>query len=310
MNIVLGEVLYERNLLAEAEQRIRDGLQANELWKNIMTDAFGLIALARVLQAKGDYIEAAQIVEIFEARLQGPSRPRDFEEELRTLGVRLQLASGDFQNPSNWADQNQFSEDSALHPERYRLTLARIRLTQSRYADVEALLTGTVPLSKAGNRITAQLESNLLLAAAIAGQDGLTEAFGLIEACLALAEPEGYVRIFLDVGKPVRELLAAYLRSDAPIHRLYAQKILDAFPTSVEQGSADLQPAGLVEPLTEREVEVLQVMALGKTNKEIARQLVIAPGTVKAHTASIYRKLDVANRTEAVARARELGILP
>jgi LuxR family maltose regulon positive regulatory protein len=266
--------------------------------------------LARVLQAKGDYIEAAQIVEIFEARLQGPSRPRDFEEELRTLGVRLQLASGDFQNPSNWADQNQFSEDSALHPERYRLTLARIRLTQSRYADVEALLTGTVPLSKAGNRITAQLESNLLLAAAIAGQDGLTEAFGLIEACLALAEPEGYVRIFLDVGKPVRELLAAYLRSDAPIHRLYAQKILDAFPTSVEQGSADLQPAGLVEPLTEREVEVLQVMALGKTNKEIARQLVIAPGTVKAHTASIYRKLDVANRTEAVARARELGILP
>jgi LuxR family maltose regulon positive regulatory protein len=66
----------------------------------------------------------------------------------------------------------------------------------------------------------------------------------------------------------------------------------------------------LIEPLSERELEVLQIMALGRTNQEIARQLIIAPGTVKAHTASIYRKLDVANRTEAVARARQLGILP
>ena len=75
-------------------------------------------------------------------------------------------------------------------------------------------------------------------------------------------------------------------------------------------GSPGPQPAGLIEPLSGRELEVLHLMALGKTNQEIARQLVVAPGTVKAHAASIYRKLDVANRTEAVARARQLGILP
>jgi len=70
-------------------------------------------------------------------------------------------------------------------------------------------------------------------------------------------------------------------------------------------------PAGnLVEPLSQRELEVLHLMALGRTNQEIAQQLIVAPGTIKAHTASIYRKLDVANRTEAVARARDLGILP
>ena len=73
--------------------------------------------------------------------------------------------------------------------------------------------------------------------------------------------------------------------------------------------SPDHQPAGLIEPLSGRELEVLQLIALGKTNQEIARQLIVSPGTVKAHTASIYRKLDVANRTEAVARARQLGIL-
>ena len=74
-----------------------------------------------------------------------------------------------------------------------------------------------------------------------------------------------------------------------------------------EKGS----PIGdLIEPLSQRELEVLHLMALGRTNQEIAQQLIVAPGTVKAHTASIYRKLDVANRTEAVARARQLGILP
>jgi LuxR family maltose regulon positive regulatory protein len=66
----------------------------------------------------------------------------------------------------------------------------------------------------------------------------------------------------------------------------------------------------LIEPLSERELEVLHLIALGRTNPEIARQLIVAPGTVKAHTASIYRKLDVANRTEAARRARQLGILP
>jgi LuxR family maltose regulon positive regulatory protein len=66
----------------------------------------------------------------------------------------------------------------------------------------------------------------------------------------------------------------------------------------------------LVEPLSQRELEVLHLIALGRTNQEIARQLIVAPGTIKAHAASIYRKLDVANRTEAVARARQVGILP
>jgi LuxR family maltose regulon positive regulatory protein len=166
----------------------------------------------------------------------------------------------------------------------------------------------------AGNRITRQIEPNLLLAAAVAGQQRLPEAFGYIESCLALAEPEGYIRIFLDIGEPARELLAAYLRLDAPGHKRYAQKVLDAFSpsgeASAEASTPGSQPAGLIEPLSGRELEVLRLMALGRTNQEIARQLVVARGTVKAHTASIYRKLDVANRTEAVARARQLGILP
>jgi LuxR family maltose regulon positive regulatory protein len=96
--------------------------------------------------------------------------------------------------------------------------------------------------------------------------------------------------------------------------RDYAIQLLSEFeaePHVVTAAQAKNFPAGdLVEPLSQRELEVLHLMAQGRTNQEIAQQLIVAPGTVKAHAASIYRKLDVANRTEAVARARQLGILP
>ena len=96
--------------------------------------------------AKGDYAGAMQVVEKFETRLQEHSRPpREFDEDLRTLRVRLQLASGDLQNPSHWADQILLSEDFDLHQEHYRLTLARIRLAQGRYAEVENCLPGRRP---------------------------------------------------------------------------------------------------------------------------------------------------------------------
>jgi LuxR family maltose regulon positive regulatory protein len=309
MKIDLGEVLYEWNRLEEAEQSIRDGLKANEIWRNIMTDGFGLVALARVLQAKGDYAGAMQVVEKFETRLLEHSQPREFDMDLRTLKVRVQLASGDLQNPTHWADQIVLSEDYGLHADDYRLTLARIRLAQGRYAEVEKLLASWTPAMTAGSRIARQLESNLLLSVAVARQQRSQAAFDLIESSLAQAEPEGYLQVFLEVGEPARELLAAYLRSSSPGHRLYAQKILEAFPPLKVADSTHPQPSGLIEPLTARELEVIHLIAQGRTNQEIAKQLVVSPGTVKAHTASIYRKLDVANRTEAVGRARELGLL-
>lgn len=275
-----------------------------------MTDAFGLLALSEVLRTKGDFAGAMQVVDKFETRLQSPSRPHEFNEPFRTQRVRLQLASGNLESASRWADQILLSEDYHLHKEYYKLTLALIRLAQGRYTDVEALVADLPSPDLAGNRIARQLEINLLIAAAIAGQGRLPEALRLIDSCLALAEPEGYVRVFLDAGEAGQELLAAYLKSDAPGHKLYAQKLLGVISPLKGAVSAGSQPPGLIEPLSARETEVLRLMAQGKTNQEIARQFVVARGTVKAQAASIYRKLDAANRTEAVARARELGILP
>ncbi len=310
LHSALGEALYEWNYLDEAEHQIRESLQTNALWGNIMMDAFGLLDLAHILTAKGNYPEALQTVDKFLERLKAHSRPIEFAEDFRTLKVRVQLASGDLHSAAQWADQIRHSEDFRLHGEYYRLTLARIRLAQERYEEVEALLNETSAKGPADNPIGRRLESNLLLAAAFAGRQRRPEALALIESTLALAEPEGYIRSFVDIGEPARDLLTAYLKSKSAAHRSYAQHLLEAFPPAEKSTVPAPQPAGLIEPLSPRELEVLQLMAQGKTNAEIAGQLIVSPGTIKAHAASIYRKLDAANRTEAVARARQFGLLP
>lgn len=309
LDVVLGAVEYEWNNLDEAERNLRDGLKMNEAWDNIMTDAFGMLALVHVLKAKGEYAQALQLVGRFETRLQGQSRPVEFSEGCRTLRICVQLASGDGSAAFEWADKVLSTEDYQRYPEYYHLTLARIRLAQGRYSQVEEILARVTVKDLAGNRLTRQIEIDLLLAAALAGQQRLPAALARIEDCLALAEPEGYIRVFVTVGKPARELLAAYLRSDRLPHKAFAQKVLNAFTPARNIEEPRSWQGGLVEPLSERELEVLRLMALGKTNQDIAGQLIVASGTIKAHAASIYRKLDVANRTEAVARARQLGIL-
>src|SRR5262249_39156654 len=154
------------------------------------------------------------------------------------------------------------------------------------------------------------------LTAAARGQH--TDALSALERALNLAAPEGYIRSFVDLGAPMARLLqAAQTRGIAPD---YVETLLAAFPQGLEArglGLADLVPASslkpqtstLVEPLTERRLQVLHWMAAGASNQAIADKLVITIHTVKKHAGIIFGKLGVTSRTEAVARARELSIL-
>jgi LuxR family maltose regulon positive regulatory protein len=129
-----------------------------------------------------------------------------------------------------------------------------------------------------------------------------------LERALTLAEPEGYVRIFVDEGPPLARLLhEAASRGIAPG---YTRRLLAALSPEPEQPSPSIPQSVLVEPLSERELEVLQHIAEGFTNQEIADRLYLSLYTVKAHARSIYDKLDAHSRTQVVARARDLGILP
>jgi len=129
-----------------------------------------------------------------------------------------------------------------------------------------------------------------------------------LEEALRLAEPEGYVRIFIDEGEPMARLLRMVHRSKEKGSREYEARILagllsDAVPT--KPGSHPL----LIDPLTEREQEVLHMIAEGHSNQEIAENLIITLGTVKAHVSNIYSKLDVRSRTQAILKAEEFSLL-
>jgi LuxR family maltose regulon positive regulatory protein len=157
------------------------------------------------------------------------------------------------------------------------------------------------------------LQNLVFQALALQARGDTPQAMATLERALSLGEPGGFIRVFIDEGEP----LAALLRQAAPrgITPYYVAKLLAAFedetkapygrPPSHEAGEV----AGLIEPLSERELEVLRLIAAGLSNCEIADQLVVAISTVKTHINHIYRKLDVSKRTQAVARARELNLL-
>ena len=141
----------------------------------------------------------------------------------------------------------------------------------------------------------------------------MDRGLSVLSESLALAEPQGYVRVFVDEGRPVADLLRIGVQSGVwhlPRQTAYVHRLLKALGTEAkdrEQSAANLSP--LVEPLTRRELEVLQCICAGSSNQEIAEKLVITQSTVKKHTGSIYGKLGVSSRTQAIVRAHQLRLV-
>jgi LuxR family maltose regulon positive regulatory protein len=157
----------------------------------------------------------------------------------------------------------------------------------------------------AAGRIAVQVEALAFQALAFTQRGQRAKGLKALEQGLRLAEGEGYRRLFVDLGLPMARLL-----QEAQARRVmpdYTTALLEPFGRAIAPGTSS--PAALPEPLTEREKEVLKLMAAGLTNQEIGEELVISPGTVKKHASNIYGKLGVGGRTEAAARARALNLL-
>jgi LuxR family transcriptional regulator, maltose regulon positive regulatory protein len=309
LNIVLGETLRESNDLIGAEAQIRAGLKVNKPWHNLMTDVIGYSALARVQEAQGDLEAAFDTMHRLDEILQGRTRPPDQEDELRALKVRLWLAKGDFASAGAWADQLVLGDPNDPRYELDCISLARVRIAQKKYAEAHSLLETLIHVKDVEKRSNRRMKIDLLLAAALAGQKRFPEAFRALESCLSLAEPEGYMRLFLDTGGPLQELFNAYLRTNHPMHRAFVRKILAGFGSQIQASPAGIAQAGLPEPLTARELEVLGWMVEGLSNRQIADQLILSEGTIKFHVHSILGKIQVHSRSEAIARARKLVLV-
>jgi len=322
-HVGLAEVAYERNEFDTALWHITTGIPLCRQFVYTPPLATGLATLAWIRQANGDPGGASEAMGQAERAAPGPGVTVLFNP-VPVRRARLQLAQGDLSAAARWARQRDLGpDDEPGYPrEPEYLVLARVLLAQDRPGPALALLKRLHAAAAAQRRTGSTIEILALLALASAAMgDDEDAALGCLAAALTLGGPQGYVRVFADEGPPMAALLgrlfAAQRAEQAAARSVplgYLTRVLRAFGGKevVEAAGRSTAQAvlGLAEQLTARELEVLVLLAAGAPNPRIAGELVVTLDTVKKHVSHLLGKLGAANRTEAVTRARQLGLIP
>ena len=280
------------------------------------------LAQARLKEAEGDLDAVLGLLD--QARRHYVRNPVPDFRPIEALQARVYIKQGRLANAREWADAHglSVSDDLSYLHEFEHITLARLRIAEYRHdradrslRDGLGLLARLLTAAEAGRRMASVIEILVLQALAHELQGSLPLALASLERGLTLAEPEGYIRIFVDEGPPMLRLLsAAAARAIMPgyVSTLLAACRTHAADAPVGAGlgkPAAPGPQPLLEPLSRRELEILRLVAQGLSNQQISVRLSLALSTVKGHLLRMFGKLQVQRRTEAVARARELGLL-
>jgi len=317
-------VLYERNELDDALRQVTEGVKWCRQVIELTELHRALVALAWIRQALGQ-ADAALDAMNEACRIYPWQDIVDLAYAAPSERARLLLAQGRADEAVRWAQERGLTEDDAISFQREGsyLVLARVLLARSASDRALGLLERLDALADSQGRTGSLIKIRALRSLALQATGDHQGALTLLAEALSLAAPEGYVRVFVDEGAPMASLLG---RLAAPtqreraaaaenVPRDYLAWLLASFRPAAARSShlagrtgAGLLP-GLVEPLSERELEVLGLLATGRSNQQIAEELVVVLDTVKKHVSRILDKLGVANRTQAVARARELQLL-
>jgi LuxR family maltose regulon positive regulatory protein len=323
-HVGLAEVLYERGELAAAYEHATQAVALCRHLAFIQPLATGFAILARIRWAQGDETGALEAIGQAERVRLSPQMVALYNP-VPAWRARLLLARGEVAAAARWAGERGLrAADEPTYPrERDYLALARVLLAEHAPARALGLLDRLHSQAATQQRTGSLIEVMALRALALAdGGDQAAASASLAEA-LALAAPEGYVRVFADEGAPMARLLgrlAAAQRTGrvvfpSAVPQRYLERLMRAFQPAAPAGAAPPATrdtagiAELAESLSGRELEVLRLLAAGRSNQQIADELVVTLATVKKHVGHILGKLAAANRTQAVARARVLGLL-
>ncbi len=315
---IWGEGLAEENKLEEAVHQAKKGVALAERGSDLAMLGWSYLCLIRVLFSTGNLAAAEALIRKIERVARDSFMPPWIISLKAAWQARIWLARDNQTAAALWVTDRRLTpgqELSYLH-EMEMIALARILMAQGRLAEASPLLQRLLEAAEAGQRTARVIEILAVQALCLQAQQQADPAVAALEKALGLAGPAGFIRIFVDEGLPLRRLLnAASARGIAPD---YTGQLLAAFPDaptappapSKATTAAELAlKSSVVEPLSERELEVLQLIAAGLTNREISARLFVSPNTVKVHTRNIFGKLDAHDRDQAVARARKLGIL-
>jgi LuxR family maltose regulon positive regulatory protein len=310
VQVVLGELLYEWDELEAAARRLKEGIRLSERMGQLDTLVDGYLALSRLEMVQGNTESALEANSLAQRSGAGEAIV-----EAAAWNARLHLSRSDLTAAVLELERAAGAPAVSVSMVRETEQIARARLTVARgeHDDALRLLEELRQSSEAAGRTGKQIEILTLQALTLWERSKREQAVGALTRALALAEPEGYVRTFVDEGAAMGDLLSAALEARQSGHldatRIPARYLAKLLAILAQESATPGAGERISEPLSERELEVLALVASGKSNAEIAISLFVSLSTVKTHINNLYRKLEARSRTQAIARARELDLI-